>query len=101
MAKKLISILGSIATASVLALGCSSSSSTSSSGSATDTDAGAAVATETSLELISWWISPGEAEALQALIDTYWAKYPNVRVSNAGTGPDSDIHARIDTTPPD
>ncbi|HET9649313.1 MAG TPA: ABC transporter substrate-binding protein [Microlunatus sp.] len=35
------------------------------------------------LELISWWTSGSEAEALQVLIDAFKAKDPNVEVVNA------------------
>jgi glucose/mannose transport system substrate-binding protein len=33
------------------------------------------------LELFSWWVAPGEAEALQALKDTYTMDYPNAQVN--------------------
>jgi glucose/mannose transport system substrate-binding protein len=33
------------------------------------------------LELFSWWVAPGEAEALQALKDTYTRDYPNAMVN--------------------
>ena len=35
------------------------------------------------LEVFSWWTSPGEAPALQALFDAYSAKYPDVEIINA------------------
>ena len=34
------------------------------------------------LGVFSWWVAPGEAEALQALFNTYKAAYPNARVSH-------------------
>src|SRR5262245_35988987 len=40
--------------------------------------------TETTIELFSWWIAPGEAEALQALIDLNKTAHPNERIFNAG-----------------
>lgn len=56
------------------AIGCGGSSS----GSPTGT-AGTGGASE-KLELLSWWVAPGEAEALQALKDTYTAEYTNATV---------------------
>lgn len=38
---------------------------------------------ESSLTLLSWWKAPGEAEALQALIDTYKGEHPDVRVTDS------------------
>src|SRR5436190_23782714 len=38
---------------------------------------------ETTIELFSWWVAPGEAEALQALIDLNRTKHPNERIFNA------------------
>ena len=35
------------------------------------------------LEIFSWWTSPGEAPALQALFDAYSAQYPDVEIINA------------------
>lgn len=37
--------------------------------------------TTDSLELFSWWVAPGEAEALQALVSTYKKDFPGARVS--------------------
>src|SRR5688572_27043103 len=39
--------------------------------------------TETTIELFSWWIAPGEAEALQALIDLNKTRHPDERIFNA------------------
>ncbi|HEX2730896.1 MAG TPA: ABC transporter substrate-binding protein [Polyangiaceae bacterium] len=36
-----------------------------------------------SVEIFSWWSSPGETEALQALLQVHHRKYPEVRVINA------------------
>ncbi len=36
-----------------------------------------------SLEVFSWWTSPGEAPALQALFDAFLARYPGVEIINA------------------
>jgi len=35
------------------------------------------------VEVFSWWTAPGEAEALQALVDVHQERYPNARVFNA------------------
>ncbi|MFN3699808.1 MAG: ABC transporter substrate-binding protein, partial [Dictyoglomus sp.] len=35
------------------------------------------------LEIFSWWTAGGEAEGLQALIDIFHSKYPNVEIINA------------------
>src|SRR4051812_16955497 len=42
-----------------------------------DADGGGA----SDLELFSWWVAPGEAEALQALVNTYKGAYPTARVN--------------------
>ncbi len=44
-------------------------------------DGGTDTGSTQSLELFSWWVAPGEAEALQALVDTYKADYQGARVS--------------------
>lgn len=59
---------------SLASVGCGSSDKTS----GDDTNPST---TTQSLEVFSWWVAPGEAEALQALVDTYKADYPNARVS--------------------
>jgi glucose/mannose transport system substrate-binding protein len=38
---------------------------------------------EDSLEIYSWWTGSGEAQALEALLDVYRDKHPNVEVTNA------------------
>jgi glucose/mannose transport system substrate-binding protein len=44
---------------------------------------------EVRVELFSWWVAPGEAEALQALIDVHRKNYPNQRIVNgAATTPE-------------
>jgi len=39
------------------------------------------MSTKEDLELFSWWVAPGEAEALQALKNTYTTEYPDASVS--------------------
>jgi glucose/mannose transport system substrate-binding protein len=38
---------------------------------------------ETTIELFSWWTQPGEAEALEALIELHHDEFPNERILNA------------------
>jgi glucose/mannose transport system substrate-binding protein len=59
--------------------------------------------TTQTLELFSWWVAPGEAEALQALVQTYQDDYPGARVTqfakpNAGTWKEI-LGERIDDSP--
>lgn len=71
-ASPLIIVCSALAVATA---GCSSSSDkgTAGSGGQTGTSADA-------LQLLSWWTGPGEAEALQALTDTYKSDNPGARV---------------------
>jgi glucose/mannose transport system substrate-binding protein len=67
-----------------------------------EVDAGA----EQTLELFSWWVAPGEAEALQSLVDLYKSKQPGARVLNAAidSGEDAQtvLESRVkDGMPPD
>jgi glucose/mannose transport system substrate-binding protein len=67
------------------ALGCSSSGSSdkpTDTGTGGDTGAGGdSGAGEQVLQLFSWWVAPGEAEALRALEDTYQEEHEHARVS--------------------
>jgi glucose/mannose transport system substrate-binding protein len=47
-----------------------------------DTDTGD-TSQEVQIEVFSWWVSPGEAEALNALFDLHRNNYPNERIVNA------------------
>ena len=58
-----------------VALGCGSSGQS-------GHDAGDGGGAQT-VEIFSWWIAPGEAEALQALVDVDRAQHPNDRIFNA------------------
>src|SRR5262249_23004383 len=53
------------------------------------------------LEIFSWWTSPGEVEALNALYDAFKAAYPDVEVINAalagGAGPGGNMKAVLQT----
>jgi glucose/mannose transport system substrate-binding protein len=53
-------------------------------GSMTTGTGGTGGTTETTIELFSWWIAPGEAEALQSLIDLNKTNHPDERIFNAG-----------------
>lgn len=49
----------------------------------TNVNTGANQARRDLIELFSWWTAPGEAEALQALIETHKSAHPEARVFNA------------------
>jgi glucose/mannose transport system substrate-binding protein len=53
-------------------------------GSMTTGTGGMGGTTQTTIELFSWWIAPGEAEALQSLIDLNKTNHPDERIFNAG-----------------
>ena len=58
------------------------------------------------VEIFSWWIAPGEAEALQALVDLNKVQYPQDRIFNAAALSDADQRAILnkrlaDQAPPD
>jgi glucose/mannose transport system substrate-binding protein len=40
------------------------------------------------VEIFSWWTAPGEAEALQSLVDLHKETHEHARVINAATDPD-------------
>jgi len=50
---------------------------------------------ERTVEMFSWWISPGEAEALQALVDVHNEAHPNDRVINAAVASGDDARDRL------
>src|SRR4051812_34328571 len=70
--------------------------------------AGGMVADKT-VEIFSWWIAPGEAEALQALVDVNKIKYPHDHILNqaavSGATARADLATRLAPTstvaPPD
>lgn len=51
-------------------------------------------AAEDQLEVFSWWTSPGEAPALQALFDAFSAANPGVEVINAAVSGGAGVNAR-------
>jgi glucose/mannose transport system substrate-binding protein len=83
-----------------LCLGCSS-------GAAGPTESGAAGrhGTGESLELASWWIAPGEVEALSALITTYQKAHPGAPVNSRAHASSTELRSKLDmdigTLPPD
>jgi glucose/mannose transport system substrate-binding protein len=54
----------------------------------------AAAQDENSLEVFSWWTSPGEAPALQALFDAYLALYPDTEIINAAVAGGAGVNAQ-------
>jgi glucose/mannose transport system substrate-binding protein len=61
----------------------------------------AAAGAKQKLEIFSWWTSGGEIEALNAILDPFKKKYPNVEVINAaiagGTSSGGDMKAVLQT----
>ena len=47
-----------------------------------------------SLEVFSWWTSPGEAKALQALFDAFLANYPGVEIVNSAVAGGAGVNAQ-------
>jgi glucose/mannose transport system substrate-binding protein len=47
------------------------------------------------VEIFSWWIAPGEAEALQALLDLNKAQHPSDRVFNAAANSEDDARVKL------
>jgi glucose/mannose transport system substrate-binding protein len=54
----------------------------------------AAAQAEDALEVFSWWTSPGEAKALQALFDAFTAANPGVEVVNATVAGGGGVNAK-------
>ncbi len=75
----------------LLALGgCSSSGNGGSSG--TDQPG----QTQDAVQLYTWWIAPGEAQALQGLVDQYKVVYPSASVDDSGQKSGEDSRANLD-----
>lgn len=62
-------------TSVLFAAGCSAD------GGDPNTEPGDPSETSGTLSLFSWWVAPGEVDALRALLDTYKGEYPSTRVS--------------------
>jgi glucose/mannose transport system substrate-binding protein len=54
----------------------------------------AAAQAEDALEVFSWWTSPGEAKALQALFDAFTAANPGVEVVNSTVAGGAGVNAK-------
>lgn len=48
------------------------------------------------IELFSWWVAPGEAEALAALLDVHAEHHPNVTVTNAAASNSDTARDRLE-----
>src|SRR5689334_735396 len=72
------SLVTGLTLGALIAIGCGDG------GSMTTGTGGMGGTTETTIELFSWWIAPGEAEALQSLIDLNKTNHPDERIFNAG-----------------
>jgi glucose/mannose transport system substrate-binding protein len=82
---------------SLAALACGSSSSndsapTGAGGSSVTGDGGNQ---EQTVEIFSWWVAPGEAEALQALFDLNKVAHPNERMLNAAAASGDNARALL------
>ncbi|HET9955620.1 MAG TPA: ABC transporter substrate-binding protein [Polyangiaceae bacterium] len=69
-------------------------------------DGGATGTAQRSVEVFSWWIAPGEAEAFQSLVDLNKQLHPQTRVFNAaldsGDNARAELARRLDANdPPD
>ncbi len=74
---KASSVLVACCALALCSVGCSSDSN----GKSSDGSAGQPGTSTDALQLLSWWTGPGEAEALQALMDTYRASHAGARVN--------------------
>src|SRR5687768_4728374 len=88
-------LLGTVAL-SVLAVGCSGG----------DGETAVEEKQSVEVEVFSWWVAPGEAEALLALFDSHRDQYPDERIFNApeASGPTAKqvLGERLDAgEPPD
>jgi len=70
--------------------GCSSSSDAGSS------STGKTGQTQDAVQLYTWWIAPGEAEALQGLVDQYKLAYPSSSVDDSGQKSGADTRSNLD-----
>ncbi|HSC88711.1 MAG TPA: extracellular solute-binding protein, partial [Polyangiaceae bacterium] len=89
-----LSLLGAVGLLAITSsVGCSSDS-TNGDGGGGDGNTGSV---ESTLEIFSWWIAPGEVEALDALVGVYVDEYPNVKVTNAAAIDAETQRARLKT----
>ena len=71
-------------------LGCSSSESSSSPGPSDQTST-------VTVDLYSWWVAPGEAQALQGLMNAFTSAHPTQKVRNSGDSTGTASRANLDT----
>lgn len=91
MKRRLIASCLTAALLGSLALpGCSNGGETSGTGGTSST-------VESNLEIFSWWIAPGEVEALDALLGVFTDKNPDVAVANAAAVDASTQRERLKT----
>ncbi len=90
--------------AATFALAVSACGATETGGNTTSTTSGTPQI-EPTVQLFSWWSAPGEAEALQAIIDIYRKQHPGARVTNDGSLQGIDVRTKLDklieSSPPD
>src|SRR5512146_1019525 len=48
----------------------------------------------TQVEVFSWWVGPGEADGLAAMVKVFNAKYPNIKFVNAAVAGGSGTNAQ-------
>lgn len=74
---KLIKIVSVLVVVGMILTACAST--------ATQTTAPAAttVAASTEVEVFSWWVGPGEADGLAAMVKIFEAQYPTIKFINA------------------
>ena len=53
-----------------------------------------APAASTQVEVFSWWVGPGEADGLAAMVKIFNAKYPNIKFVNAAVAGGAGTNAR-------
>jgi len=63
-------------------------------GAATQAPAGTEVPSGGQVEVFSWWVGPGEADGLAAMIDIFDAKYPNDTFVNASVAGGAGTNAK-------
>jgi len=83
-----LQLCSALAIASVVT-GCGSSGDKGDAGAGgTSSTGGTSSKTESvTVEVFSWWTAPGEAEALQSLMNLHNTNFPHERIYNAATDP--------------
>jgi glucose/mannose transport system substrate-binding protein len=55
----------------------------------------APVAAKSHVEVFSWWVGPGEADGLVAMVKICEYKYPNITFANAAEASDTGTNAKM------